>query len=148
MPTSSLHFDSLVLFHDPALRLLYHRWLGQHNMHRFRPAVEHVLALLRQHAIEAWVIDLTGLPNVGLEDQIWLSDELVPGVTALSSLRQMAVVLSDNVYNQLATEHLLHHHQHHIHCDVQFFADSAGALDWLTSPASGPGAAAAARMVA
>jgi hypothetical protein len=143
-----LHFDSLVLFHDPVLHLLYHRWQGQHNMSRFRPAVEYILAQLRQQRIESWVIDLNGLPNVGLEDQIWLSDEVLPSIGPLADLRQLAVVISPNVYNQLATENILHHGQRHLSFDVQFFTDSASALDWLMNPTSVPAAPVSSRMVA
>ncbi|GAB3827890.1 hypothetical protein [Hymenobacter jeollabukensis] len=145
---TSLHFDSLVLFHDPALRLLYHRWRGQHNMHRFRPAVEFVQHLLHQHAIESWVIDLNGLPNLGLEDQIWLSDEVLPTLAPLTHLRQLALVLSPNVYNQLAAETLLHQGQHHLRFDIQFFSDSVAALDWLINPTGLPAMPVTSRMVA
>lgn len=145
---TSLHFDSLVLFHDPELRLLYHRWQGQHNMNRFRPAVEYILAQLRQQAVESWVIDMNGLPNVGLEDQIWLSDEVLPAIGPLANLRQLAVVLSPNVYNQLATENILHHGQGHLNFDVQFFTDSVSALDWLMNPTDLPALPVSSRMVA
>ncbi|MCC3155802.1 hypothetical protein LJ737_01035 [Hymenobacter sp. 15J16-1T3B] len=145
---TSLHFDSLVLFHDPALRLLYHRWRGQHNMHRFRPAVDYVQHALRQHAIESWVIDLNGLPNLGLDDQMWLSDEVLPALKPLTNLRQLALVLSDNVYNQLAAESLLHQGQQHLKFDIQFFADSAAAIDWLINPTGEPAVPVTSRMVA
>ncbi|RTQ53629.1 hypothetical protein EJV47_02515 [Hymenobacter gummosus] len=143
-----LHFDSLVLFHDPALRLLYHRWQGQHNMHRFRPAIEHVQKLLREQAIESWVVDLNGLPNLGLEDQIWLSDEVLPAVAPLTSLRQLALVFSPNMYNQLAAESILDHGQRHLNFDVQFFTDSSAALEWLINPTTFPAMPAPTRMVA
>jgi hypothetical protein len=143
-----LHFDSLVLFHDPTLRLLYHRWQGQHNMHRFRPAIGYIQTLLREHAIESWVIDLNGLPNMGLEDQIWLSDEVLPAVAPLADLRQLALVLSPNMYNQLAAESILHHGQRHLNFDVQFFTDSVAALEWLINPTTFPARPVPARMVA
>lgn len=145
---TTLHFDSLVLFHDDALHLLYHRWRGQHNMHRFRPAVEYVRTLLRQHAIESWVVDLNGLPNLGLDDQIWLSDEVLPALAPLGSLKQLALVLSPNVYNQLAAETLLHHGQQHLQFDIQFFTDSTAALDWLINPTPFAAAPVTSRMVA
>lgn len=143
-----IHFDSLVLFHDPELRLLYHRWQGQHNMHHFRPAVEFIQTLLREQAIESWVIDLNGLPNLGLEDQIWLSDEVLPAVAPLASLRQLALVLSPNMYNQLAAENILHHGQRHLSFDVQFFTDSVAALEWLINPTAFPAMPDPARLVA
>jgi hypothetical protein len=141
-------FDSLVLFHDPALRLLYHRWQGQHNMHRFRPAVEYVQGLLRRYAIESWVIDLNGLPNLGLEDQVWLSDEVLPAVAPLLDLRQLALVLSPNMYNQLAAESILHSGSRQLNFDVQFFSDSIAALDWLINPTAVPAKPVSSRLVA
>lgn len=147
-PMTTLHFDSLVLFHDATLRLLYHRWQGQHNMHRFRPAVLYVQQVLRQHAIESWVVDLNGLPNLSLDDQIWLSDEVLPALAPLGSLKQLALVLSSNVYNQLAAETLLYHGQRHLNFDIQFFSDSPAALDWLMNPTALPATPASARMVA
>lgn len=145
---TTLQFDSLVLFHDSTLRLLYHRWQGQHNMHRFRPAVEYVQTLLQQYNIESWVVDLNGLPNLGLDDQIWLSDEVLPALGPLSSLKNLALVLSPNVYNQLAAETLLHYGQRHLNFDIQFFSDSTAALEWMINPTLLPATPVSSRLVA
>ncbi|KUG06201.1 hypothetical protein [Solirubrum puertoriconensis] len=138
----ALYFDSLTLFHDPALRLLYHRWRGTYNSHLFQPAVQHVKGLLEQLSIEYWIIDLNGLPNLGLEDQFWISEEVLPRVACLPRLRQLALVLSPNVYNQLAVESILHLGDEHLRFDVQYFSDADSAFDWLINPTNSPATAA------
>ncbi|AYA38199.1 hypothetical protein D3Y59_14800 [Hymenobacter oligotrophus] len=130
----NLYFDSLTLFHDPALRLLYHRWRGTYNSHLFQPAVRHIQSLLEQRNVEYWIVDLNGLPNLGLEDQFWISAEVLPQVAQLPHLRQLALVLSSNVYNQLAAESILHLGNRHLQFEVQFFSDTASAFDWLINP--------------
>ncbi|GAB2948149.1 hypothetical protein GCM10027048_11290 [Hymenobacter coalescens] len=130
------YFDSLVLFHDPNLRLLYHRWRGHYNMHRFQAAAEYVQGWLRQYHVESWIVDLNDLPNLGLEEQAWISDELVPSVAPLTALRQLALVLSPNVYNQLTVESLLHSYGGRLGFEVQFFADAPAAFEWLINPTS------------
>ncbi|OON70699.1 hypothetical protein [Hymenobacter sp. CRA2] len=144
----ALQFDSLNLFYDPAFGLLYHRWRGQHNMHRFRPAVEYLQRLVQQCAVESWVADLNGLPNIGFDEQAWLSDEVLPSIGALPHLRQMALILNTDTYNQLAVESILHVAEQHLNFDVQFFADSVGAMDWVLNPTSQPAAQVSPRMVA
>lgn len=138
----ALYFDSLTLFHDPALRLLYHRWRGTYNSHLFQPAVQHVQQLLGQLRIEYWIADLNGLPNLGLEDQFLISEQVLPQVARMPHLRQLALVLSSNVYNQLAVESILHLGNEHLRFDVQYFSDAASAFDWLINPTDAPATAA------
>lgn len=124
-------FDSLTLLHDPAQRLLYHQWRGELNMHCFRPAVKYVLDWLRRYAVEAWVIDFNGLPNISPVDQIWLATKVLPAAHQLPSLRRVGVVLSDSRFNQMVAEELLENEAPDARpFDVQLFADAATALEW------------------
>ncbi|MFD2784733.1 hypothetical protein [Hymenobacter rubripertinctus] len=50
----------------------------------------------------------------------------------MPAIRQLALVLpAGSHYNYMVVESLLRAGQHFIQYDVQFFNESAGALDWL-----------------
>lgn len=76
---------------------------------------------------------MNGLPNLNIKEQIWVGVHWFPRVTS-QVVRQVAVVVpSVATYNLMVVESILGLGSHLTRFEVQFFADPATALDWLTA---------------
>lgn len=124
--------SALFIQEDVELRLLRVRWRGGRNMQQFREAASQLVELAQQRGTLRMLLELNEQPDVPVYDQLWLSTTLLPRAAKLP-VRQLVVILSGNrVYNRHVLESLLNQFQKQIQTDIQFFAQSDAALDWLT----------------
>ncbi|GAB3300274.1 hypothetical protein [Hymenobacter tenuis] len=70
------------------------------------------------------------MPPVGIDEQAWLSEVWLAQFASLR-VRHLALIQPAGLHNQLVVENLLADGCRQVRADVQFFSDSAGALDWL-----------------
>ena len=119
----------LLTFHDiraqyaPAFALLRFQWDQQATgLPRFRPSMNAIAQLVEQNTVAEILIDLHGLPSLGLDEQLWLAASWLKRVS-VPAVRQVALVLpsSDGVYNQMVVESLLRVSQHFMHYDIPVF---------------------------
>jgi hypothetical protein len=98
---------------------------------RFEASMLAVAQLVEQSTVSVMLFDLHGLPSLGLDEQFWLAANWLPRVS-VPALEQVAVVLpAGSLYNQMVVESLLRACRHFVHYEVQFFGETAEALDWL-----------------
>ena len=125
--------DQLVVQHDPDLRFMRFQWLDA-TRKRVRPALRHGRNLVRDYQPIHALVDLRGLPDLSIDDQLWMTGHWFP-VVAAQALRQAALVLPTATHNQMAVESLLWVSRHLLRFEVQFFTDEVSALDWLLDSA-------------
>lgn len=118
--------------HDVTADVLRVEWVGGHKMSRFRLACEQLCKLAGQLLAARILLEIEGLPDIPVYDQLWLSTHFMPGVLRLP-LEQVVIVLSSKrVYNQHVVEGLLMAVRPLIRFDVQFFTLGDSAMHWLT----------------
>ena len=127
--------DSLVVQSDEALRLLRFQWVTL-SRQPIRPAFARGRDLVVQFQPTRVLVDFTGLPSIGIADEIWLARHWLP-VLLRQSLQQAALVFKSqlhlhNLHNQIALEALLWAGRRHMNLQFQVFDDAESALDWLT----------------
>lgn len=125
--------DALKVQHDPALQLLRFQWLDPLN-HRLRPALEHGRDLVVEHQPRHVLVDFRGLPQLSIQDQLWMSVHWFPRIAA-QPLERVALVYdagARHLHNQLATEAMLWVGRHLIRFQLQLFDSVPAALFWLT----------------
>ncbi|TGE19639.1 hypothetical protein [Hymenobacter elongatus] len=99
----------------------------------FRPALKHIVDLVQDCQVHHCLLDLHGLPDISIEDQVWLTINWLPRILRQYA-RQVALVLpAAHHYNQMVVEGLLKIGRPFITFEVQFFSDTHAALDWLTN---------------
>ena len=125
-------FGALLVQQEPSLQLLRWAWAGPLHTVGLRPAFEQLLTCSRGYKVRCWLADLSGLPPVSTDEQAWLSEVWLPQF-ALLQVRALSLVMPVDLHNQLVVENLLHDGRRQFQADVQFFSDTAAALDWLTS---------------
>jgi hypothetical protein len=126
----SLH-ESLLLQHDPQLQLVRWQWQGPLSLLRFQMALERLLLFSRQHKIRQWMVDISQMPPLGNDEQAWVSQRWVAQFAHIGVLN-LALMLPNDLHNQLAMEHVLDSGRCYTQINVQFFADFPAALDWLS----------------
>ncbi|RFP64651.1 hypothetical protein D0N36_12885 [Hymenobacter lapidiphilus] len=130
----------LLYFHDirvqyappvALLRLQFRR--PPANLASFQRSLGAVAQLVEQHTVAESLIDLHGLPDLTIGQQLWLLAQWLPRV-AVAAVQHVAFIIPENsLYNQMTVEALHRATRHLFHCEVQFFHHSAAALDWLLS---------------
>ena len=116
----------------PELGLLRFQWdAAPTGRPRFQRSMNSVAQLVEQGDISAVILDLHGLPSLGLDEQLWLAANWL-GRVSVRAIEQVALVIpTDNMYNQMVVESLIRAGRHFMHYEIQFFSNAAGALDWL-----------------
>ena len=127
--------NSLVVQAEEDLRLLRFQWAVP-SMQPIRPAFEWGRDLLVARQPTRTLVDFTGLPPIGLADELWLVSSWLP-VIAAQSLEQAALVFPRRyqLHNQLALEPWIWVARRLISFPFQLFDEAPMALHWLTGSA-------------
>lgn len=126
------HIPALTVQQDADLRLLRVRWSGGRSPQPYREALAGFVDLAREHGATRLLLDLEDFPDMPVFDQLWLSTTLLHRAAHLQAQRVVIILSARRVYNRHVVESLLMQLQNQIRADVQFFAQSDAALDWLT----------------
>ncbi|OUJ73781.1 hypothetical protein BXP70_12450 [Hymenobacter crusticola] len=94
-------------------------------------ALERLLLFSRQYKIRQWLVDISQMPPLGNDEQAWVSQRWVAQFARIG-VSNLALMLPDDLHNQLAMEHILDSGRCYTQLNVQFFADFPAALDWLS----------------
>ena len=87
-----LRFHDMQAQYTPGLRLLRFQWHSENpGLARFRVAMKQVAQLVEQGTIQAAILDLHTLPNIDLEQQLWLTASWLPRVS-VPAIQQVALV--------------------------------------------------------
>lgn len=128
----------LLTLHDiraqfaPEYALLRFQWHPTNTAFpRFQLSMNAVAQLIEQGGIRTVVLDLHGLPPLGLGDQLWLATQWLSRVSVPAVERVALVLPTNSVYNNMVVESLLYAGRAFIRYEVQFFGSVAGALDWM-----------------
>ncbi len=127
-----LSFHDIRVQYVPELSLLRFQWNRLvPALARFETSMLAVAQLVEQNTVSAILLDMHGLPSLGLDEQFWMAANWLPRVS-VPTVEQVAVVLpAGSLYNQMVVESLLRACRHFVHYEVQFFGETAEALDWL-----------------
>lgn len=105
----------------------------------FRSNITTSLRLIEDKNPVIWLADNRKMKAIRQKDQAWFEKEVLPRLGA-SSLRKMASLISEDIFNQMAVENIFTRGNKPIRFDHQFFKDEKEALTWLGAcqPAKGP----------
>jgi hypothetical protein len=117
--------------YEEAFNLLYYERRGTGQIGLYQEAITESLALLDQKKIRFWLIDASRSERFQYEDQTWLLEKLDAAFTQYHALEKVAVIPSRDVYNLMATEHILNLILEKIQFELQYFSDVGSARDWL-----------------
>lgn len=129
-----LTFHDLQVQYVPAVSLVRFQFFRPPGeIARFRESMNAVAQLADQNSTAEGLIDLHGLPSMGLDEQFWLATHWLPRVSTPSVQHVAFIMPVGSLYNQMVIESLHRAAQHFIGYEVQFFSETVSALDWLLS---------------
>ncbi|MGV3586199.1 MAG: STAS/SEC14 domain-containing protein [Adhaeribacter sp.] len=134
-----------VYFKDDCLALYYNRqhrtaravWNGFLSGETLRQAIEQCTRLLEEEKPLYWLADNRKMKAIRQKDQEWIQAHLVPKIVA-SSLRKMATLVSEDIFNRMAIENLFVKANDLIKFDHQYFKNEKAATQWLKEKHSIP----------
>lgn len=113
------------------LGLLRLEWISGTGTGTLRASAAQLLVLARQLAIHSLLLDMNTVPNIPVEDELWLGAHWMPGIVQLPLAHLILVISTDQVHNQLAVD-ALHDLVHpSIRFESHYFADADSAIQWL-----------------
>jgi len=120
------------LQYDEFLHVLRVEWRQESSIQQLRPSAEQLLALLQTLSVRHLLIDMNSVPDLPVDDELWLSTHWMPGLVALPLARLVLVIDGNQLHNQLAIDALYNVVQPAIRFDSQYFSDTNSAMGWLT----------------
>ena len=105
-------------------------WNGFLNSNEFRTASNACLDLITDYQLLYWLADNRKMKAIRQHDQEWFIQHIVPRL-AKSSLRKMATLVSEDIFNQMAVESLELKANDLVSFDNYHFKSEAKALTWL-----------------
>lgn len=128
-----------VYYQDSYLELYYNRqnqtaravWHGFLSGETLRQAIKQCTQLLETEKPLNWLADNRQMKAIRRKDQEWIQAYLIPKIVA-SSLRKMATLVSEDIFNRMAVEELYARASSQITFDHQYFKNEIAATQWLT----------------
>ncbi|GEO04271.1 hypothetical protein AAE02nite_19350 [Adhaeribacter aerolatus] len=134
-----------VYFKEDYLTLYYNRqnktaravWNGFLSGETLRHAIEQCNQLLDEEKPTNWLADNRKMKAIRQKDQVWIQANMIPKIVA-SSLRKMATLVSEDIFNRMAIENLFVKANDLIKFDHQYFKNEKAATQWLEEKHSIP----------
>ncbi len=122
--------DYLCLYLDKNTATARAVWQGFLSGEILRNAIKQCMQLLAEEHPHYWLADNRKMKAIRQKDQEWLETELLPKLAA-STLRRMATLISEDIFNQMAVENLLSKANDLIKFEHQYFTNEKTAAQWL-----------------
>ena len=122
--------DYLLLYYNRQSRTARAVWNGFLSGETLRHAVAQCTQLLEEEKPLNWLADNRKMKAIRQKDQEWMQANMVPKIVA-SSLRKMATLVSEDIFNRMAVENLFVRANELIKFDHQYFKDEKAATQWL-----------------
>ncbi len=115
------------------LGLITLTWTGFAPSPIFRSILEDALMNVRLHRLSFWLADLRQMNAILRQDEQWSANDWFPRL-ANSGLRRMAILASNDYFNQMSVERIMNNATPELPFEVAYFQDQAAARDWLLAP--------------
>lgn len=122
---------SLCLQYDKVASLLRIEWISTATVPQLRASAVRLLALLQQLPVRHLLIDMNSMPDLSVDDELWLSTHWMPGLVALPLEQIIVAIDSSQMHNQLAIDALYASVEPAIRFESHYFSDAASAMQWF-----------------
>ena len=122
--------ENLELIYDSDHDLIEAVWNGFISGDVLKSAVLTCIQLLEEKKPKNWLADNRKLKALRMKDQEWLAENLVPKL-ADSSIKKMATLISEDIFNQMAIENLYTKASETVKFEHKYFKSLAEARSWL-----------------
>lgn len=127
-----------VYYEKPHLTICYDKgrnvgksvWNGFVSGEEYRQSMMACVRLMTEQNVRYWMADDREMKAIRLKDQEWSNTVLMPKL-ANSSLKKMALVVSRDMFNQIAVDRIIGQARNAIGFEIRYFKDPKPAEAWL-----------------
>jgi len=128
----------IIYFQNNVLTLSFDRerktgfavWVGFLNSQEFQEATLKCVELIQTEELTHWLADNRQMKAIRQADQQWFLDIILPQLLQ-SPLQRMATLVSHDIFNKMAVEHIIQKAGPVEHLALQDFNQEAAATAWL-----------------
>ncbi|MDX5436503.1 MAG: hypothetical protein LPK03_04875 [Pontibacter sp.] len=130
-----LYYETEVIrvSYDEERKLGVSEWKGFVSSDELRATALRMLEFVNEYGITRWLSDRRKMRAIRQRDQQWTIDVFIPKVME-SSLRRMASVVSEDIFNKMAIEQMLKRSGGLGSIVLRDFNNVPEALEWLMLP--------------
>jgi hypothetical protein len=119
------------LQYDELLGLLRLEWISSDNTQTLQSSAAQLLLLTRQLQVQILLLDINTIPNISIDDEIWLGMHWMPGIVQLPLQHLVIIIDGSQVHNQLVVDALHDLVQPAIHFESHYFPSPETALEYF-----------------
>ncbi|MBL7928849.1 MAG: hypothetical protein JNL47_05165 [Bacteroidia bacterium] len=123
--------EFLLISHEKENRLIHLRWKRFATTEEFREGLNAGLKFVMEFKIERWLANLKNMSVIKDADRSWTNEEWFPQLYK-TNLKKMAIVHSQDVFNNLAVSKIMSEAKAERFFTVAYFHDVDEARHWLT----------------
>ena len=120
------------LQYDELLGLLRLEWVSADDTHTLQQSAAQLLLLARQLQVRVLVLDMNTVPNISIDDELWLGKHWMPGIVQLPLEHLVLIIDGSQVHNQLVVDALHDLVQPAIHFESHYFSSPEAALEYFS----------------
>ena len=120
----------LTIYFDEARSLGKSEWNGFVSGEDYRESSLACLKLMNEKQVRFWVADDRNMKAIRLKDQEWSNVVLIPKMLQ-TSLEKMALIVSTDMFNQLAVDSMIQKASDKLSFEIKYFADLASGEEWI-----------------
>ena len=120
----------LRIVHYPANDLIKLTWHGYTPSAEYRDGLETAREYITDYGVTRWLADLRQMGAILQADEKWTNTTWWQGV-ARSDLKKMAVMRSDDYFNDMSVERIMNTAMDLVDFEVAYFRSEEEALAWL-----------------
>lgn len=126
-------YKKYMSFHlDISSNMVQSRWLASVDSEMYRESMLHLYGHIKQHHSSLWLYDASKFSTPNMSDQKWSVEVLAP-LLAGTSLRRIAVIMSQDVFLQTVAEQVRRNSMAVFRDSIKMknFFDQDSAAEWL-----------------
>ena len=119
----------LTIHHNEDVQCIHMQWTGFATTEKYKHGMNTGLEKVKEKQVSKWLADMVNMGAIAPDDQKWTNENWFPRLLA-SGIRTAAVVMSKDVFNQLAVKKIGEDMTDNSYT-MHFFDDLEEAKSWL-----------------
>jgi hypothetical protein len=121
----------VTISYDPNLKLLKTVWKGFANSDEYRAVLDFSLEFFKNNEVFYSFSDNRQMKAIRPTDQEYTNENFLPTFFKISTIKKSAVIISEDVFNRMATDSMLVKANDFIKFDMRYFDTEKEAMNWL-----------------
>ena len=123
--------DYVTISYDPRQKLVKTTWHGFVNSREYREVLDFSLDFFKNNEVLYSFSDNRQMKAIRPVDQEYTNEHFLPEFFKVATIKKSAVIISEDVFNRMATDSMLVKANDFIKFDMRYFDTEEEAMKWL-----------------